>query len=163
MLKLFDVELPKFDKSLAGVEDWRETFEGTCHADTQSIYYRTFDGDMSLDNLRCKTTDNMAELQEFILELCFMLGIVELGRVSMVKLKAGGEVLEHTDEGAYADHYMRFHVVFESNDKVFTVVDGVPHTMDVGGVYVYPHKVPHACENNSDKDRWHLIVDGKLI
>lgn len=167
MFKLFEVELPKFNKEKAGQVTWRESFEGTCHANTESIHYRTFDGEMSIDNLFSKTEDHLLdepEMYQFILKLCQWIGIVELGRVTMVNLKAGGEVLGHRDEGAYADRFQRFHVVFETDPKVLVYInDEDPFHMEEAGVYEFPRKEFHSVINNSDKDRWHLIFDGKLL
>ena len=43
------------------------------------------------------------------------LEVKEMGRLLIVNLKPSGHVTKHNDQGTYADHYSRFHLVLKSN------------------------------------------------
>jgi len=88
----------------------------------------------------------------------------ELGRVLIVKLPAGKSVERHHDDGAYADHYARFHIPLQSRiGNIFTSAlrDHAEETvwMQPGSMWWFDHKRDHWLANNSTQDRIHLIID----
>jgi hypothetical protein len=105
--------------------------------------------------------DTLADVLVPILRplLTDVLQVEELGRVLIVKLKSGGVVTPHIDEGTYADHYARFHVAVTGTDKA-TLTAG-PNTQHFapGEAWWFDHKVTHSARNDGDTDRIHIIID----
>jgi aspartyl/asparaginyl beta-hydroxylase (cupin superfamily) len=88
----------------------------------------------------------------------------ELGRAMIVNLKPGGRIVPHVDEGAYADHFERFHLpLCSAPDNYFHVEtdDGPTETvqMRAGELWWFDHKRTHWVSNQSSEPRIHLIVD----
>lgn len=90
-------------------------------------------------------------------------GGLEMGRAMVVNLKPRGFITPHADEGAYADHFERFHVPLRTSSDCFFHVDGDRGTETVrmrpGELWWFDHKRTHWVGNCSDEPRWHLIVD----
>jgi GNAT superfamily N-acetyltransferase len=89
-------------------------------------------------------------------------GVEELGRVMLVELEPGGKIEPHVDEGIYADHFQRFHLVVESDGTSWATHEGaaVHYTsMNEGELWAVPHKMKHSFENNTSKPRIHMIID----
>lgn len=82
-----------------------------------------------------------------------------LGRVLIVKLKPGGCITPHMDEGYYADFYDRFHVVLSSARGSAFVVGNEKRAFNQGEAFWFNHKREHTAVNDSSEDRIHLIAD----
>lgn len=91
------------------------------------------------------------------------LGAIEqLGRVMVVNLKPSGLIDPHTDEGAYAAHYDRFHLVLQSEPgNWFYCGDEAVH-MKPGELWKFDHHTEHRVANLSDQGRIHIIIDARL-
>lgn len=87
------------------------------------------------------------------------LEVEEMGRVLIVKLKPGGHVNAHDDQGAYADHYARFHLVLQSNKDSSQTCGEQNQVFNVGDVWWFDHKQVHTADNAGDTDRVHIIFD----
>ncbi len=87
-----------------------------------------------------------------------------LGRVMIAMLEPGGHIMLHSDEGAYADHYERFHVSLQSHvgnhftSYVHQDCGEFVH-MKPGELWFFNHRAPHTLDNFSALPRLHLIVD----
>jgi len=157
----------KANKQLWKVNEKRQSFEGTPHKDTETIFLRgplEFTRDGYQEQLEAYDYDNPAKLIKLvstILRPCLeVLEITKLGYVLIVNLKAGGLIDEHTDEGLYAQFYDRFHIpIFSEEGNEFTCGDETVH-MKAGELWMFNHREPHSVVNNSTKDRIHLIFDG---
>ena len=85
----------------------------------------------------------------------------KVGRVVIAKLKAGGSIGTHVDEGEYHKDYSRYHLVVDTNPQVtFTCEDETIH-MPEGTIWWFNNRVPHSVKNEGDTDRTHIIVDIK--
>lgn len=88
----------------------------------------------------------------------------ELGRVMIAKLRPQGFITPHPDDGAYADHFERFHVSLQSEFNNWFYV-GDPERwhegvhMRAGELWWFNHKQKHWVCNGSAAPRIHLIVD----
>jgi len=150
-----------------GVVDMRESFEGTPHGDTETIYLRAPPWPFG----------NVAQLQDEVrvvnwpvlqLEQRFGDGLQALQHISglamaramLVKLKPGGQVKPHVDEGLYASCTERFHYVVETNTGAVYSVDGVDEHLPVGTLWWFDKTKEHWAFNNGQTDRIHLIFDG---
>jgi Aspartyl/Asparaginyl beta-hydroxylase len=76
----------------------------------------------------------------------------------LVRLKAGGAITPHVDEGAYAQHYARFHLPIDSTAACrFFCGDESVH-MAPGEFWWFDHQREHSVVNDGP-DRVHLILD----
>lgn len=144
----------------------RQHAPGSPHGDTEAIFLRwcadwtwqaTFDDLRAWDYPAARTL--MPEAGHVLTALLTMLGeTAELGRVMIVKLKAGGHIRRHMDEGLYADFYDRFHVCL-SGECDFMVGHEV-FVCRSGEAWWFNHKREHEVWNTSaTEDRLHMIVD----
>lgn len=148
----------------------RQEYDGGAHAETETIFIR-WSEDKSIhavfNDLVAVDYPALSKLTE-IKKLFQGLGQVikgeVLGRIILVKLKPGGMVLPHVDEGVYADYYERFHLSLQSDRSNYFYV-GVPDShgeficMRPGQSYWFNHKKTHWVYNGSETDRLHLIID----
>ena len=145
----------------------RQKFTGSPHKDSETIYVR---GPLKMTpyyvlwdtgsyDYPCMQylKSALVPLMRPVLE---GLGVKDLGRVLIVNLKATGQVTRHIDQGAYAEHYERFHLVLRSNPHCFLTSGNWVLNLQVGEVWWFNNKVLHSAENNStEDDRWHIIFD----
>lgn len=148
----------------------RQLTPGSPHKDTETIFLRWSER-LSVEDVFTAipvcdypALDKLPEAKSLIFQIMEKVGSKELGRVIITKLKPGGQILPHADEGAYADHYERFHLCLTSNagawftcyldpDRAETV------RMNEGELYWFHHKREHTYINCGETDRLHLIVD----
>lgn len=141
----------------------RQAYAGTAHADTESIILR---GPTSLeglfDNLDAVDFAQLTELSatlELLRRVVSLIEAREIGRVMLTRLKAGGQILPHRDEGAYARFYARFHVpIVTSPACVFHCGEESVH-MEESELWWFNHQVQHRVDNTDGADRVHLILD----
>lgn len=144
----------------------RQEFIGSDHKDTETIYLRGPRGFTPEQYTAPSQSVNYAEnialvnsVAELIDACTDALAVQDLGHVLVVKLKAGGVVTEHIDEGAYSDHYQRFHLVLSTNDLCTMKSGDEELHMEAGKLYLFNHKLPHSFTNAGDTDRVHVIFD----
>lgn len=127
--------------------NWLATWARAMQRDTEIVDYRV------IERLQ-------PEVGEAVMGVIEQLGPVgDLGRVMLTKLKVGGAIVPHMDEGLYADIYDRFHLCVDG---------GWANSFQCGGETIYPspshgfwfnHKREHSVENASPVERIHLIID----
>ena len=140
----------------------RQNYEGSAHRDTETIFLRA--PERIQDVLNVIESVEMPEMQalemsEIIDALCKKIGIRDLGRVMLVKLKPKGVIKPHTDEGAYARYFARFHCVLSTSPGCMFHAGGDAVHMQAGEVWWFNHRVQHEVRNG-DAERIHLIFDG---
>jgi hypothetical protein len=140
----------------------RQLYEGSAHADTETIILRgpttlenVFD---NLDSDDHVVTQSLQSVVQLIHEAIASLEAREVGRALLVRLKPRGAITPHTDEGRYARYYARFHIPLCSPpDCLFSAGDESVH-MAPGELWWFNHQVPHSVTNGAEP-RIHLIVD----
>lgn len=147
----------------------RQSFQGSVHHDTEAIHLRIptettpeaiLESLAVLDNV--PTLTRLPETCTLIRDALKAAGMRELGRVMIVNLKAGGAIDLHTDAGAYAAHFDRFHMVLDSAEgNVFHCGDESVR-MQAGEFWSFNHHVEHHVLNRSGQDRIHIIIDALL-
>lgn len=157
----------------------RQSYPSSAHKDTETIYLRwardkSLAGawyDLTSEDMPAAATlcPAASDLVRVCLDHIFgkgwdMLGIENklypnVGRVILTKLKPGGVIAEHVDEGPYADRYDRFHVALQGHPGDLLIVDGGSTWMEPGQLWWFNHKRPHMVEHHGEKDRIHLILD----
>lgn len=86
-------------------------------------------------------------------------GPEDLGRVMIVELAPGGVIDPHADEGAYAEHYSRFHIVLSSAAGNWFSCGIETVWMQSGDAWWFDHQLVHSVRNDSASPRIHVIVD----
>ena len=143
----------------------RQDFPGTSHGDTRTIFLRgpermEWDCIPSVDAYGAAAFPGpyasiLAQLRELI-------PISELGRMMVVELAGGGVISEHIDEGAYAEHYGRFHIALTDSPMASLTVGGEQRNFAQGECWWFNHQLPHSGRNSGTTPRIHLIFDAVL-
>jgi len=81
------------------------------------------------------------------------------GRVLLVNLPAGEKIPMHQDSGIYLQLVHRNHIPIVTNDKVMFGVGNSLINMKESNVYEINNHKTHYVNNDSDFDRYHLIID----
>ena len=143
----------------------RQDYPGSAHADTQCIFVRGplgFTPELYFNDLGSRDFQSqrfLTKAMPLVELLCAEIEATQLGRVLIVNLKPGGYVTSHVDEGKYADHFSRFHVVLTTNSRCTNTTGGQRAHWPQGSFWWFDHKQPHAARNEGDTDRIHLIFD----
>lgn len=146
---------------------FRQEAPGSAHHDTEAIFLRW------CPNLSLEAVFKQIEAMDFpaaprlmpaagqlVQSVIDAIGDVEeIGRIMVVSLHVNGAIDKHVDEGAYADHYDRFHVALSSYPGNMFYVGDQQFEAKEGELWWFNHKLPHYVENKSIYDRWHLILD----
>ena len=161
LLKLLDAK-PELWKEI----QTRQKFTNTPHKDTECIYVRgalkmsTYYviWDIGAYDYPCMEYFKSA-LVPLMRPILDKLKVKEMGRVLIVNLKSSGHVTKHIDQGTYADHYERFHLVLKSNQHCFQTSGNERQRFEVGEVWWFNNKKLHTAHNVGDTDRIHIIFD----
>jgi hypothetical protein len=148
----------------------RQSYEGSAHRDTETIFLRWCQGETveaaftELDAIDYPGIFQLPESRTLIAEVLRLVESDQVARVIITRLKPGGLISAHADEGVYADHYERFHVplVSEQGNMFFvkhSEDNGEYAEMKPGELWWFNHKKVHAVINESNQHRIHLIVD----
>lgn len=145
----------------------RQDYPDSAHHDTECIFVRgpeEFTPEkffMDLGSYDYATLEKLGETLTPLIKplLLDVLRITELGRVLIVNLKSTGSVDEHIDEGTYADHFARFHIVVTTNAWCFNTTGGEVAHWEQGECWWFDHKKPHSATNMGATDRIHIIID----
>lgn len=149
----------------------RQSFPGSPHADTECIYLRgpmvtTADPHNEVDSEMYPAArhPSVQAAMDALLER-IGLPVAEIGRVMVVRLKAGGSIKRHVDEGAYAERFSRFHVPLRTSPgNTFTVHGEASEIVRMleGECWWFDHRCEHEVCNDSKADRIHLIFDARM-
>ena len=101
----------------------RQEYDGSAHSQTETIFLRAPASTVDVMNeLNCVDMPAIGKLGPPLISimqtLANVVGVRELGGTMIVKLKAGGRIRPHTDEGAYARYFARFHYVLTSTPRL---------------------------------------------
>ena len=110
------------------------------------------------ETTRTRTSHLYPEIMRFI-ELFAAENQRSIGRAMLVKLKPGGRVHPHIDEGEYYSRRDRFHLVIASPEGSIMICDGERTLMNEGELWWFDNKKLHESHNASNVDRVHLIFD----
>lgn len=145
----------------------RQSAPGSPHHDTRCIVLRGPDSPVltpevvhgMLESVDTNAVDQLPAVRDLCAAACARIGAVALGRVMLVELAPGGHIDRHVDEGAYAAHFERFHLVLQS-DEGNTFHNGADAVhMKPGELWKFDHRIEHEVFNRSARPRIHLIID----
>lgn len=163
---------PLLKRLLANEHLWaerteRQNYPGSAHKATETIYLRwAVDESIEGGFYDLRTKDHVETIKALLPESYAIFNMVlariggsilDIGRVILTRMKPGGEIERHTDEGPYADKYDRFHVCLQG-ESILTC-DGVRQKMIPGELWWFNHKLPHRVTNYLWDNRIHLIID----
>ncbi len=147
---------------------FRSEYKGSVHCDTDCIVLRAQEviGTPSeKDVVECINFPNMQYfpvIEDYLEDIKELFNVKEFGRVFLVKLYPGGMVKPHIDQGRYAEAGHRIHLVLQSDEgNTFTCGSETVH-MKPGELWWFDHEVVHYVNNNSNRDRIHLLIDFTL-
>lgn len=81
-----------------------------------------------------------------------------LGGVLITKLPAGSQIYPHIDKGWHAGYYEKFYIALKSpKGSMFCFEDGNIES-NQGDCYLFRNNIKHWVINDSDSERWSLIV-----
>lgn len=154
-----DVLLARITPSMWREQTLRQTYEGSAHMDTETIFLRapvsTIDVLNVIDSMTLPAWDLLG-MTEFLEPVKHRIGARELGRVMLVKLKPNGFIRPHRDEGSYARYFARFHVVLSGHCTFYC--GGEEQAMAPGEMWWFNHQQEHEVYNG-EQERIHLIMD----
>lgn len=140
----------------------RQTLQGSPHVDTKCIPLRgLLSFPFALDIVRPRTPfaarlPSCMRLANYVLSC---LPVQEVGNVMLAKLRPGGRILPHPDEGPYAEHFTRYHLVIDSHAGNWFDVAGHRVSTEQGDLFTFNHHLVHSAGNDSERDRIHMILD----
>lgn len=151
----------------------RQETPGSAHSETKTIFLRwapefTIDAVFNqIEAIDCPMLKVFPEATDLVNAFCKILNPTQLGRVIITSLRAHGKIDPHVDEGAYADHYQRFHIPIscgEGSKFCVSYNDGEGPTQETvhmkpGELWWFDNKKTHWVENPCDTARVHVIFD----
>ena len=154
-----------------GREIQRQTAAGSPHHDTQAIFLRGpqnptvenwFEDIPQVDYPILKDWKSaraiLARIKDAIQPL-FPDRPIILGKAMVVRLKVGGFVDWHVDEGEYAKVHDRAHLCLLPSPGAWLYSGGEVAQPPVGQLTYFNNRVPHSALNMGPVARTHLIVD----
>lgn len=164
------LDLTQIPESMWQQSTWRQSYSGTAHGDTSTIYLnmcRKVDPVSVLNDFEAVPQEEVLDhlhqavpqLLQTLLHLMQVLRPSQTGRLMLVRLQAGGRVAEHRDQGAYARYYRRAHLPVATNEACTMTVNGEVKHLPAGQVWTFDHWAPHSVTNGGVADRIHLIMD----
>ncbi len=146
----------------------RQQMPGSPHAQVRDILLRFQDFQHATDVVAIQSTletvyfpawYQLPQAHALVFDLARRVEACRLGRVMITSLPPGGKILPHADEGAYAEHFERYHIALQGlPGSTFRAGDETV-TMLTGQCWWFRNTVEHEVVNASADDRIHLIVD----
>jgi hypothetical protein len=148
----------------------RTDLPGSAHGDVLDIWlrYPEIEGataEQVFNELECVNYQGFFELpaaRNAIFEVSRIVGGERIGRCLITKLKPGGKISPHIDEGPAPQYYDRFHLVVESNPESKFMCGDESVVMKPNEIWWFDNKKTHSVTNDGEKDRVHLIMDIKI-
>lgn len=147
--------------------DLRSTYPGSPHAEVDDILCRfneIDDAATMVDDLVCVPYPAWSELpvKPAVFDLMRLVEGVGLGRVMITKLKPGGRIAPHVDQGAPAEYYRRYQFSLQSLPGATFRFDNEVVSFRSGEVWWINNRVEHEVINGSEDDRIVMIADIRL-
>lgn len=141
----------------------RTKHPGTAHSDIEDIFlmFNDISGDV-VDDIQVipfRAWGILFPMRRLILDVMARVSGVQLGRCIITKLKPGGSIKPHVDEGAPATFYNRYQIVLQSLPGAIFHIGDESVTFQSGEVWLINNRETHSVVNNSYDDRIVCIVD----
>ena len=83
----------------------------------------------------------------------------KMGKVVLINLPGGQEILQHQDHGDYLDIVRRFHIPIITNKNVYFQVGDEVKNMKAGECWEINNSKLHSVKNEGVENRVHLMID----
>lgn len=165
---------PLLKRILANEQLWaehteRQNYPGSAHKETETIYLRwavdktvyggfyDLESEDHVETIQALNPEAVELVSQVVQHIMGAAPQPDVGRVILTRMKPGGVITEHVDEGPYADKYDRFHVCVQGDSGFWC--DGEVRGMLPGQLWWFNHKLRHWVQNGPECDRIHLILD----
>jgi hypothetical protein len=105
---------------------------------------------------------DLPSVRAFVFALMARVQGERLGRVIITKLVPGAKIDAHVDSGSHAEYYERFHLCLKNNPGSYFRCGDESVCMAPGDVWWFDNSIEHEVVNDSDQERWTIIVDIKI-
>lgn len=149
----------------------RTTHPGSAHAQADDIWIRFNDLLVSdtaekivndLEAVWYPAINDLPAARPLIYDIARRVEADRIGRVLITRLAPGQSVSPHSDDGANAEYYDRYHLVLHGlPGNKFRCGDETVD-METGALWWFRHGVEHECRNESMDDRIHMILDFRI-
>ena len=126
------------------------------HTDHYQVY-KEYE-DLSNDSVPYTWTDIDAPYTRFWLESYFPYDVYH--RVRFMKVKPGGYILPHTDGSEYRLNAVNVGIWNPNGCKLVVKGQGTVPFNNCGSIFLFANNFEHAVYNDSDHDRYHMIIHG---
>lgn len=149
----------------------RQMFAGSPHHDTETILLRGPVGEVSRESWQMDVEHVDAPLLAEWPSARKVIAAVaashekrsgrppEFGKIMVVRLKAGGHVDWHVDEGTYAEAHDRFHLCLVPSPGAWLYSAGAAQILPPGQLAFFDNRHLHSVINLGPIPRDHLILD----
>jgi len=153
----------RLNASRFGEATWRQDSPGSPHPDTETIFLRMpreITRESLFNSLYVEDCDALPEpaFVDAIRSIGALTG-GSIARAMIVKLKPGGRITPHIDQGRYALATHRWHLPIETNRRAWLESGGERIAMARGMLTWFDKHALHRGANEGKEDRIHLIVD----
>lgn len=141
----------------------RTTIQGGPHSQISDILLRF--GEANLTGLLCHDLPAMRDVfgaKSLALDVMRLVNGDQMGRVMVTRLKPGGRIDAHADEGEYAEFYSRYHLVLQGHPGSIFRCGNESVQMMTGELWWFESHLEHEVLNNSSEDRIHMIIDARV-
>lgn len=146
--------------------DLRTKHPGTVHAEADDIWLlfnRIPDNPAEVVDdvavIPYRAWGDLHALRAQVLDLVRRVDGIQLGRVMITRLKPGGKIYPHVDQGAPAELFDRYQIALQSQPGAnFRIADETVN-FATGEVWWINNRLEHEVVNNSRDDRIVCIVD----
>ena len=126
------------------------------HTDHYQVY-KEYE-DLSNDSVPYTWTDIDAPYTRFWLESYFPYDVYH--RVRFMKVKPGGYILPHSDGSEYRLNAVNVGIWNPNGCKLVVKGQGTVPFNNCGSIFLFANNFEHAVYNDSDHDRYHMIIHG---
>jgi len=126
------------------------------HTDHYQVYKEY--QNLSNDSVPYDWTDIDAPYTKFWLQMHFPYDVYH--RVRFMKVKPGGYILPHTDGSEYRLNAINVGIYNPKDCRLVVKGQGAVPFNNMGSVFLFANNFEHAVFNNSDHDRYHMIIHG---
>jgi hypothetical protein len=115
-------------------------------------------GDMYMPQFKCLDKELWESVKPIVK---YLESIIDgkMGKVVLINLPSGKDILEHQDKGDYLDIVRRFHIPIITNENVWFKVEDEVKNMKAGECWEINNSKPHSVKNEGIENRIHLMID----
>jgi uncharacterized protein YneR len=145
------------------LETFRQDHPLSPHKDTETYYImwpRSLDAESAINSTEFYIRDSgLAYWLTYTLLGINYFEDKRICRAALVKLKPGGFISPHIDQGKFAEITDRFHIGIDTNVLSMLSVEHEAKNIKEGEIWYFDKHKMHSAENKGNTARIHLILD----